>query len=94
MIIIIIIIIIIFKTAGVGVLKPNTVVFGFPGHLQDSSERDVAIKPESHVPDFNVEREDNDLSNEEYLECVKRALLFEKHVMIARKFVLFFFCFC
>jgi len=74
------------STAGVGVMKPNTVVFGFPSRLQEISEREINIPERAHIPEFHVARDDNSISAIEYIDCIKRALLFEKNVLIARNF--------
>ena len=74
------------QTAGVGLLKPNTIVFGFPRAYQDPTEAGFLEEFDESV-DFNVHRDEDTLTAQEYLACINRALLLEKNVLIARKYV-------
>ena len=71
------------STAGVGLMKPNTIVFGFPRSFQLDSEQEP-FHEFDHTVEFVVLRDPYDLSSQEYVACINRALLFQKHVLITR----------
>eukprot|EP01099_Mayorella_cantabrigiensis_P004430 TRINITY_DN3335_c0_g1_i1.p1 TRINITY_DN3335_c0_g1~~TRINITY_DN3335_c0_g1_i1.p1 ORF type:complete len:915 (-),score=191.73 TRINITY_DN3335_c0_g1_i1:53-2797(-) len=77
------------STAGVGMLKPNTVIIPFPSSIRSPPNPDTPKAWFSKFPHDNIENSGEPLSDHQlFLEVISDCLLYKKNVILIRHFEL------